>query len=96
MQNELTAERIEAAIAVLEKRFNKSCGDYRYQNAEKLDFEDALWDAIAALRAEQERLSICQKCTGFAYVQTPSGKIIPAECPCGRRLTEGREERERK
>ena len=46
----------EEAIKVLEKQFDKSCGNYRYQNAEKLDFEDALWMAISALRQQgQER-----------------------------------------
>ena len=42
----------EEAIKVLEKQFDKSCGNYRYQNAEKLDFEDALWMAISALRQQ--------------------------------------------
>ena len=31
----------------------KSCGNYHYQNAEKLDFEDALWAAISALRQQE-------------------------------------------
>ena len=44
----------EEAIKVLEKQFDKSCGNYRYQNEEKLDFEDALWVAISALRQQQE------------------------------------------
>ena len=44
----------EEAIKVLEKQFDKSCGNYRYQNAEKLDFEDALWVASSALRAGEE------------------------------------------
>lgn len=43
---------IEEAIKVLEKQFDKSCGNYRYQNAEKLDFEDALWMAISSLRQQ--------------------------------------------
>ena len=43
----------EDAIKVLEKQFDKSCGNYRYQNAEKLDFEDALWMAISALRQQE-------------------------------------------
>ena len=43
----------EEAIKVLEKQFDKSCGNYRYQNAEKLDFEDALWMAISALRQQE-------------------------------------------
>lgn len=42
----------EEAIKVLEKQFDKSCGNYRYQNEEKLDFEDALWVAISALRQQ--------------------------------------------
>ena len=45
----------EEAIKVLEKQFDKSCGNYRYQNAEKLDFEDALWVAISALRQQDVR-----------------------------------------
>ena len=49
---------IEEAIKVLEKQFDKSCGNYRYQNAEKLDFEDALWMAISALLAQQKK-NIC-------------------------------------
>lgn len=40
----------EEAAKVLEKQFDESCGDYRYQNKDKLDYEDALWLAIAALR----------------------------------------------
>lgn len=43
------------AIKVLEKQFDKSCGNYRYQNKEKLDFEDALWVALAALREHEQR-----------------------------------------
>ena len=41
----------EEAAKILEKQFDESCGDYRYQNKDKLDYEDALWLAIAALRA---------------------------------------------
>ena len=48
----------EEAIKVLEKQFDKSCGNYRYQNAEKLDFEDALWVAISAIR-QQETVAKC-------------------------------------
>ena len=43
------------AIKVLEKQFDKSCGNYHYQNADKLDFEDALWVAISALRQQDAR-----------------------------------------
>ena len=48
---------IEEAIKVLEKQFDKSCGNYRYQNAEKLDFEDALWVAISALQQQGQELN---------------------------------------
>ena len=41
----------EEAAKLLEKQFDESCGDYRYQNKDKLDYEDALWLAIAALQA---------------------------------------------
>lgn len=44
----------EEAAKVLEKQFDESCGDYRYQNKDKLDYEDALWLAIAALREKME------------------------------------------
>ncbi len=40
------------AIEILETEFDKSCRNYRYQNAYKIDLEDALWIAIAALRAQ--------------------------------------------
>lgn len=40
----------EETAKILEKQFDESCGDYRYQNKDKLDYEDALWLAITALR----------------------------------------------
>lgn len=40
----------EEAARILEKQFDKSCGNYRYQNKDKLDYEDALWMAISSLR----------------------------------------------
>lgn len=46
---------IDEAIQILEQQFDKSCGNYRYQNPQKLDYEDALWMAISALRAQQEQ-----------------------------------------
>ena len=44
----------EEAAKIIEKQFDESCGDYRYQNKDKLDYEDALWLAIAALREQRE------------------------------------------
>lgn len=43
------------AIETLEKYFDKSCGNYRYQNKQKLDTEDAVWHAITMLREREER-----------------------------------------
>lgn len=40
----------EEAIAILQAEFDKSCGNYRFQNPAKLDREDALWMTISALR----------------------------------------------
>lgn len=40
----------EEAAKILEKQFDESCGNYRYQDKDKLDYEDALWLAITALR----------------------------------------------
>lgn len=44
----------EEAAKILEKQFDESCGDYRYQNKDKLNYEDALCLAIAALREQRE------------------------------------------
>ena len=44
----------EEAAKIIEKQFDESCGDYRYQNKDKLNYEDALWLAIAALREQRE------------------------------------------
>lgn len=46
---------------IIEKQFDESCGDYRYQNKDKLDYEDALWLAIAALRQREEFMPPCYK-----------------------------------
>ena len=48
----------EEAAKILEKQFDESCGDYRYQNKDKLDYEDALWLAIAALREQMDWISV--------------------------------------
>ena len=41
----------EEAIKILEQRFDSSCRNNLFQNVEKLDYEDALWMAISALRS---------------------------------------------
>lgn len=47
----------EEAIKILEQKFDSSCRNNLFQNAEKLDYEDALWLAITALRTiTQERV----------------------------------------
>ena len=55
----------EEAARILEKQFDKSCGNYRYQNKDKLDYEDALWMAISALReleAQENAKTPCDLC----------------------------------
>lgn len=55
----------EEAARILEKQFDKSCGNYRYQNKDKLDYEDALWMAIHALRdldAQENAKTPCDLC----------------------------------
>lgn len=44
----------EEAIKILEQRFDSSCRNNLFQNVEKLDYEDALWMAISALRSMPE------------------------------------------
>lgn len=41
----------EEAIKILEQRFDSSCRNNLFQNVEKLDYENALWMAISALRS---------------------------------------------
>ena len=45
---------IEEAIKYWERAFDMSCRNNLYQNAEKIDYEDAVWMAISALRVQQE------------------------------------------
>ena len=65
----------EEAIKVLEKQFDKSCGNYHYQNAEKLDFEDALWVAISALR-QQERFGEANKALTLDELRRMEGQPV--------------------
>ena len=65
----------EEAIKVLEKQFDKSCGNYHYQNAEKLDFEDALWVAISALR-QQERFGDVNKALTLDELRQMDGEPV--------------------
>ena len=51
----------EEAAKILEKQFDKSCKDSRYQNKDKLDYEDALWLAITVLRQREEFMPPCYK-----------------------------------
>lgn len=44
----------EEAIEILGQRFDSSCRNNLFQNAKKLDYEDALWMAISALRSTQQ------------------------------------------
>ena len=37
---------------ILLKKFDKLCGNYFYQNADKIDYEQALWDGAQALEKQ--------------------------------------------
>lgn len=86
----------EEAARILEKQFDKSCGNYRYQNKDKLDYEDALWMAIHALRKldEQENNKGCAWCNAEytivddEFVQPVHPKLIKFCWHCGRKLKE--------
>ena len=70
----------EDAIKVLEKQFDKSCWNYRYQNAEKLDFEDALWMAISALR-QKERFGEANKALTLDELRQMDGEPVWVQSP---------------
>lgn len=40
---------VQKSHDILLKKFDKLCGDYFYQNADKIDYESALWDGAQAL-----------------------------------------------
>ena len=54
----------EEAAKIFEKQFDESCGDYRYQNKDKLDYEDALWLAITDLRQREGCMPPCYQPDG--------------------------------
>ena len=54
----------EEAAKIFEKQFDESCGDYRYQNKDKLDYEDALWLAITVLRQKEGCMPPCYQPDG--------------------------------
>ena len=72
----------EEAAKILEKQFDESCGNYRYQDKDKLDYEDALWLAITALRtldAQEKPKTPCDLCL---YNPPSSGDGKPCTmCP---------------
>ena len=72
----------EEAIKILEQRFDSSCRNNLFQNAEKLDYEDALWMAISALRSvSREQV---EKVWRGEWIDTrESSKDVPT-CMCSR------------
>lgn len=82
----------EEAIKVLEKQFDKSCGNYRYQNAEKLDFEDALWVAISALRQQETVTNRNEPLTNAQKIRSMSDEeLAKLLCCTGWRMIERKE-----
>lgn len=51
----------EEARDILLKKFDKLCGNYLYQNAEKIDYEQALYDGAQALEKQIPKKSIKAK-----------------------------------
>lgn len=90
----------EEAIKILEQKFDSSCQNNLFQNAEKLDYEYALWMAITALcpvsREQVERVrgrriedkysfSHCSLC---GYEQEEPELITPFCANCGAPMTD--------
>lgn len=75
--------KIEEAIEILEQRFDSSCRNNLFQNVEKLDYEDALWMAISALRSAT-REQVEKAWRGEWIIGEPDGLGIPIHCNrCG-------------
>ena len=66
----------EEAIKILEQRFDSSCRNNLFQNAEKLDYEDALWMAISALRSVN-REQVDKLWKGKWIIGEPEGLGVP-------------------
>ncbi len=84
--------KIEEAIEYWEQAFDKSCRNNLYQNAAKIDYEDAVWTAITALHAQQEannnesKIVHCRECVKRNTPNCPmwfqwyiSGREMPRE-----------------
>lgn len=82
---------------ILLKKFDKLSGNYLYQNAEKIDYEQALWDGAQALekqipkkpqKSESRTFDICPTCGKFIYRREKShGNIDIPRCKwCGQKL----------
>ena len=51
-RKEVTKMENSKAKDVMLKCFDRLCGNYHYQNGEKIDMEDALWTAVQSLEKQ--------------------------------------------
>lgn len=83
----------EEAIEILEQRFDSSCRNNLFQNVEKLDYEDALWMAISALRSvsreqelEAENKELKERIVNWRKYMAPTREQVEQvwreECDC--------------
>ena len=73
----------EEAIKILEQRFDSSCRNNLFQNVEKVDYEDALWMAISALRSvsreqelEAENKGLKERIVNWRKYMAPTRKQV--------------------
>lgn len=76
---------------ILLKKFDKLSGDYHYQNAEKIDYEQALWDGAQALEKQIPRKPKMDNDNGIyetEHCPLCNRKLFPDEhhCKCGQAL----------
>ena len=87
----------EKARDILLKKFDKLCGNYHYQNADKIEYEQALYDGAQALEKQipkkvilgyDERDSICcPNCKGEIAEMDDYDYYKHNYCPdCGQAL----------
>ena len=76
---------------ILLKKFDKLCGDYFYQNADKIDYEQALWDGAQALEKQIPKKPKLDNDNGIYETEHCPNcyrKLFPNEhhCKCGQAL----------
>lgn len=81
----------ELACDILLKKFDKLCGNYHYQNAEKIDYEQALYDGAQALKKQIPKKPKLDNDNGIyetEHCPNCNRQLFPNEhhCRCGQAL----------